>query len=110
MGCDKLFERMTDDNLAAGMPARSANFTTAMGDGARNIRRLHAMEAELHRSGCNTNADGSFRPMEERIGSTYASSSNSEDDGRPPRPFTPGGRSGDYTAADRPMLDPTPAR
>ena len=107
VGCDKLFERLTEDDLAADSAGRPASFAGAMGDGARTIVRLNAVEAEMRRNGCDRNADGRFRGVEERTAPAEPTPSYG-DHGY--RTFTPNGRAGNYTAADRPMLDPTPAR
>ena len=102
--CDKLLAGFASGNEAALGTGRSPNLSQAMGDTARTVMRLNAMEAELRRNGCRTDGnDGPFRSVEQQMAPADPADHPMSDaaDHR---------RAGTYTAADRPMLDPTPAR
>jgi hypothetical protein len=105
--CQKLIDHMADDNRMALGGSRPANLTQSVAGGAQTIMRLNAMEQELRRNGCDTNDDGSFHHVDERMAPANPVSILSSDpaDRRRAGPF-----SSSTTAADRPMLDPTPNR
>lgn len=99
--CQKLIDGFTDANFAARGP-EPEGFRQGMGEGAKTIMRLHAMEAELRRNGCDTSGNsGEFRAPEQLMG--------------PPEP-SPGGIMSDGDAAPaepapgQPMLVPAPSR
>jgi hypothetical protein len=65
-------EEMMATMLMASAPAlvsRPENLTQGVGNGAQMVVRLHAIEAELRRQGCDTNqiADGGFAELESAI-------------------------------------------
>ncbi|HEU0043094.1 MAG TPA: hypothetical protein VFQ64_00835 [Sphingomonas sp.] len=101
--CQKLLDGFTDHNLAA-IGERPEGFRQGMAEGAKNIMRLHAMEAEMRRNGCDTNQDGDFQPVQQQMA--------------PADPVLAGGGVGTMSDNDpvrapgpgQPMLDPTPSR
>lgn len=111
--CRKLFDRFAAENMAAQPVGRRSTF----GDGVRQIMRINAMEPELRRHGCNTNADGTFRTPEQRYAdgdkNAYAAAGL-------PDPGTSGADGSDPSRTmdaprhaprpDEPMIDPRPTR
>ena len=101
--CQKLLDGFTDAGIArfeAGAAQRPEGFRQGMAEGAKNIMRLHAMEAELRRNGCDTDGNsGAFRPVESQMTATDTG------DGAPA--MTDGNTTG---ALGQPMMDPTPSR
>lgn len=96
--CQKLIDAATDASIAAGPPARPNGFAQGMAEGAKNIMRVNAMAADLRAHGCNTNDDGSFRPVEQHM---TAAEEEPKTAASPPS-LTP--------APVQPVLDPRPSR
>jgi hypothetical protein len=99
--CQKLLDGFAERNMAA-IDRHPQGFKQGMAEGAKNIMRLHAMEAELRRNGCDTNQDGDFKPVEQQMVATepgpgVIEGTLSDDDAAAPKP-------------GEPMFDPTPSR
>jgi len=61
--CQALMDRFERSNEAAGLSADPEGLGQAVGQTAQAAIRLHAMEAELRRSGCSTENGGEFRQV-----------------------------------------------
>lgn len=61
--CQALMDRFERSNEAAGSSANPEGLGQAVGQTAKAVIRLHAMEAELRRSGCSTENGGQFRQV-----------------------------------------------
>jgi hypothetical protein len=59
--CQELMNRFEASNMAAGAGGRPSSITGAIGQTAQTAMRLHAMDAEMRRAGCDSGpADGGF--------------------------------------------------
>jgi hypothetical protein len=69
--CQELERNLLEANAPADGPgAEPQNLRQAVGNGARTILTLHAVEAELRRQGCSTNGGGGgFQPVSNAMGS-----------------------------------------
>lgn len=86
--CRALVEQLLLANAQAGINDRPENLKQAVGNTARTVMTLHAVEAELRRRGCPTNGGGDFAPVSNEMGSGGSA---------PPR--------GTSFAPGRPMVD-----
>ena len=93
--CRDLGERLLLAN-AAGFDGEPESLSEGIADGARLMIRLHAVEAELRRQGCDTSGGGEFQPVSNQMGAGGGAPS------RPPAgvSFEPG----------QPMVDVSPNR
>jgi hypothetical protein len=65
--CQQLEEQLLLAN-SGGLGGRPENLQQGLGNGAQTIMRLHAVEAELRRQGCDTSGGGSnFEPVSDRM-------------------------------------------
>ena len=64
--CQELERNLLEANAPGGAEPR--NLRQAVGNGARTIMALHAVEAELRRQGCSTNGGGGAQPVSNAMG------------------------------------------
>jgi len=66
--CQALERDLLEANAPAGAGDRPGSLGQAIGGTARTVMILHAVEAELRRSGCDTNGGGGFEPVSNVMG------------------------------------------
>lgn len=64
--CQELEVRLLEAN-GAGSDGEPASLGQAVGGTAKNILRLHAVEGELKRRGCDTKGGGEFEPVSDQM-------------------------------------------
>lgn len=88
--CQEFERSLLEANAPGG--AEPQNLRQAVGNGARTVMALHAVEAELRRQGCSTNGGGGFQPVSNAMGSGGPAQPGTSFE--PGRPMIDVGRSG----------------
>lgn len=89
--CEALMAKFERENMAAGLGDDPQSLGQGVGQTAKMVIRLHAMEAELRRNGCDTRSAGS-------AGFTEVTSEMGDPEMAPPEEVT--------IVPGRPMIDP----
>jgi hypothetical protein len=84
--CQELEVRLLQAS-GAGMDGEPASLGQAVGGTAKNVLRLHAVEGELKRRGCDTSGGGGFEPVSDEMSqSGVLAEAEAEADFKPGRP------------------------
>jgi hypothetical protein len=85
--CQELEVRLLEAS-GSGSDGEPASLGQAVGGTAKNILRLHAVEGELKRRGCDTKGGGDFEPVSDEMsqGSAAPAGPDPEVDHRPGKP------------------------